>query len=244
MMHKNYSRPALLAALLAVLVPAAHAGDLSNLGALSAAEFRTVSEDLGAAFSYKPIAPTEPQGITGFDIGLEVTGTDIGKSAAALRKAGASDSPMDTLMTSRLHAHKGLPMGFDIAAFMGNVSAINVNLVGAEVRYAILDGGVATPAVGIRGAYTSMNGASQLSLNTRSLDLSVSKGFTLLTPYAGIGQVWVDSSPSAGTLDKESFTMGKVYAGLNVNMGLLNLAFEVDRTGNTSTWGAKAGLRW
>lgn len=233
-----------LLALAAALVQPAVAGDLSNLGALSAAEFRTVSEDLGAALSYKPVAPTETQGITGFDIGFEVTGTDIGKSAAALRKAGASDSPMDTLLVSKLHVHKGLPMGFDVAAFMGNVSAINVNLVGAEVRYAILGGGIATPAVGVRGAYTHMNGANQLALHTRSLDISVSKGFAMLTPYAGVGQVWVDSSPEAGTLAKESFTQGKVFAGVNVNMGLLNLAFEADRTGNTSTWGAKVGVRW
>ena len=243
-MKKNLSRLGLLTGLLTVLVPAAHAGDLSSLGTLTPSEFRTVSEDLGAAFSYKPIAPTEAQGITGFDIGVEVTGTDISKSAGALRKAGASDSAMDTLMTSRVHVHKGLPLGFDIAAFMGNVSAINVNLVGAEVRYAILDGGVATPAIGVRGAYTNMNGANQLSLNTRSLDVSISKGFTVLTPYAGIGQVWVYSSPSAGALGSENFTMSKIFAGVNMNLGLLNLAFEADRTGNTSTWGAKIGLRW
>lgn len=243
-MNKNLSRSLLLAALLAGAASAAAAGDLSNLGALTAAEFRTVSEDLGAAVSYKPIAPTEPLGITGFDLGIEMTGTDISRSAAALRKAGASDSSMDTLMTSRVHLHKGLPLGFDIAAYMGNVSVINVNLVGAELRYALLDGGVATPAVGLRGSYTNMNGASQLALSTRSLDISISKGFALLTPYAGIGQVWVDSSPGAGTLGKESFAMGKMFAGLNVNMGLLNLAFEADRTGNTSTWGAKVSLRW
>jgi len=243
-MKKNLSRLGLLTGLLTVLVPTANAGDLSSLGTLTPSEFRTVSEDLGAAFSYKPIAPTEAQGITGFDIGVEVTGTDISKSAGALRKAGASDSAMDTLMTSRVHVHKGLPLGFDIAAFMGNVSAINVNLVGAEVRYAILDGGVATPAIGVRGAYTNMNGADQLSLNTRSLDVSISKGFTVLTPYAGIGQVWVYSSPNAGALGSENFTMSKIFAGINMNMGLLNLAFEADRTGNTSTWGAKIGLRW
>lgn len=243
-MLSRFSRLCLLAALSAVLLPTASAGDLSNLGALSASEFRTVSEDLAAAVSYKPIAPTEPQGITGFDLGVEVTGTDISKSAAALRKAGASDSPMDTLMTSRVHLHKGLPLGFDIAAYLGNVSAINVNLVGAELRYALLAGGLTTPAVGVRGTYTNMNGANQLALSTRSLDVSVSKGFAMLTPYAGIGQVWVDSSPSAGTLGQESFTLGKLFAGLNMNLGLLNLAFEADRTGNTSSWGAKLSLRW
>lgn len=233
-----------LSVLAAALAQPALAGDLSALGTLSAAEFRTVSEDLGAAFSYKPLAPTESQGLTGFDLGVELTGTDISRSAAALRKAGASDSPMNTLMVSRVHAHKGLPLGFDVAAFLGNVSALNVNVVGAEVRYALLDGGVATPAVGVRGAYTHMNGASQLSLRTRSLDVSVSKGFAMLTPYAGIGQVWVDSSPGAGSLGAENLSLGKLFAGLNVNLGLLNLAFEADQTGSTTSWGAKLGLRW
>jgi hypothetical protein len=228
----------------AVLAPTAHAGDLSALGTLSQDEFRTVSEDLGAAFSYKPVAPTEAQGVSGFDIGVEVTGTDIARSAGALRQAGASDSPMDTLLVSRVHVHKGLPLGIDVAAFMGNVSVINVNLVGAEVRYALLEGGLATPAVGVRGAYTHMNGADRLSLHTRSLDISISKGFAVLTPYAGIGQVWVDSTPGAGALVKESFAAGKLFAGVNVNLGLLNLSFEADRTGSTNSWATKLGLRW
>lgn len=233
-----------LLALAAAASQAALAGDLSTLGTLTQSEFRTMSEDLGAALSYKPIAPTEAQGITGFDIGVEVSGTDVGKSAAALRKAGASDSPMDTLMVSKLHVHKGLPLGFDVAAFMGRVSAINVNVVGGELRYALLQGGVATPAIGVRGAFTNMSGANQLALKTRSLDISISKGFAMLTPYAGIGQVWVDSTPEAGSLGQESFNMGKVFAGVNFNMGLLNLALEADQTGKTTSWGAKLGLRW
>ncbi|MDP3699671.1 MAG: hypothetical protein Q8R72_02060 [Hylemonella sp.] len=220
------------------------AGDLSALGNLSQSEFRTVSEDLGAAFSYKPIAPTEAQGITGFDIGLEVTGTDISRSAGALSRAGASDSSMNTLLVPKLHLHKGLPLGIDVGAFIANIQAINANLYGAEVRYALLDGGVATPAIGVRGAYTQLTGVNQLAFSTRSLDISISKGFTVLTPYAGVGQVWVTSSPNAGSLAGESFSQGKLFVGLNVNLGLLNLALETDRTGNTTSWGMKAGLRW
>lgn len=233
-----------LLAFTATLVPPALAGDLSALGNLSQTEFRTVSEDLGAAFSYKPLAPTEAQGITGFDVGVEVTGTDISRSAGALSRAGASDSSMNTLLVPKLHLHKGLPLGLDVGAFMANIQAINANLYGAEVRYALLDGGVATPAIGVRGAYTQLNGASQLAFSTRSLDISISKGFTLLTPYAGVGQVWVHSSPQAGNLAGESFSQGKLFVGLNVNLGLLNLALETDRTGDTQSWGLKMGLRW
>lgn len=58
---------------------AAQADDLNNLGALSQAKFQTLSEDLTAALSYKAVAPAEPLGLTGFDIGIEVTGTSLEK---------------------------------------------------------------------------------------------------------------------------------------------------------------------
>lgn len=230
--------------LLAGVTQPVWAGDLSSLSSLTQAEFRLVSEDLGAALSYKPVAPTAALGITGFDIGLEVTGTDISRSAGALSKAGASDSSMNTMLVPKLHLHKGLPLGIDVAAFISNVPAINASLVGGELRYALIDGGLATPAVGIRGAFTSLSGPSQLSFNTRSLDISISKGFPILTPYAGVGQVWVNSTPSVAGLSAESFTQGKVFAGANFNLGLLNLAFEADKTGNATSWGLKMGLRW
>jgi len=234
----------LLLGLAAVLPQAASAGDLSALASLTQAEFRTVSEDLGAAFSYKPVSPPTALGITGFDIGLEVTATDVSKSSAALSRAGASSSSMDTLLVPKLHIHKGLPAGLDIGAFIANIPAIGAQLVGGELRYALIDGGTATPAVGIRGAITSLNGSSQLSLSTRSLDISVSKGFATITPYAGVGQVWVNSTPNVAGLSNESFTQGKVFGGVNFNLGLINFALEADKTGNTSSWGLKMGWRW
>jgi hypothetical protein len=233
-----------LLVVVAGFTPSAFAGDLSSLSSLTQSEFRLVSEDLGAAFSYKPITPTAGLGVTGFDIGLEVTGTDISKGAGALSKAGASGSSMDTLLVPKLHLHKGLPLGIDIAAFISNIPAINASLVGGELRYALIDGGLATPAVGIRGALTNLSGPGQLSFGTRSVDISISKGFAMLTPYAGVGQVWVNSTPNVAGLSNESFTQSKLFAGANVNLGLLNLAFEGDKTGNTTSWGLKMGLRW
>ena len=233
-----------LLAVAAAFSQPALAGDLSALGSLTQSEFRTLSEDLGAALSYKPVAPTAALGITGFDIGLEVTGTDISRSSGILAKAGASDSSMNTLLLPKLHVHKGLPLGFDVAAFVSNISPINANLVGGEVRYAILEGGLATPAIGVRAGFTSLNGASQLAFNTRSLDVSISKGFVLFTPYAGVGQVWVNSSPNVGALSSESFTQGKVFAGVGLNLGLLNFMAEADKTGDATSWSLKMALRW
>jgi hypothetical protein len=45
-------------------------------------------------------------------------------------------------------------------------------------------------------------------------------------------------------LKKETPSASKVFAGLNVNLGLANLAAEVDRTGDNQTVSAKLGFRF
>ena len=43
----------------------------------SQGKFRALTEDLGAALSYRGITPTEPLGILGFDVGLALTTTEL-----------------------------------------------------------------------------------------------------------------------------------------------------------------------
>lgn len=211
--------------------------NLANFGAQS--DFKTFSEDLGSALSYKPVTPPAPLGITGFDIGLEVTSTKM-------RNLGqATSSSMSNLVVPKLHIYKGLPLNFDIGAFYSSVPTTNIKFYGGELRYAILEGGVALPAVGIRGAVTKLSGVSLLSLSTKSLDVSISKGFAMFTPYAGLGTVWVDSTPDSSTgLAKESFRQNKIFVGGNLNLGLMNLALEYDKTGSAPSYSAKLGFRF
>lgn len=68
----------------------AMAASITTLGNLVQPEFRTLSEDLGAALSYKPVTPAAPLGTTGFDMGIEVTQTDISRSAQILSKASGT----------------------------------------------------------------------------------------------------------------------------------------------------------
>ena len=101
------------------------------------------------------------------------------------------------------------------------------------------------PAIGIRGSYTKLAGVDQLDFNTKGVDLSISKGFTIFTPYAGVGKVWVASEPNGiPALSKESLSLNKVFVGINLNFGLTNLAFEGDRTGEATSYGAKLGFRF
>ena len=227
-----------------VAQPALASNSISNLSTLSQSEFRDLSEDLGSALSYKPVMPGAALGITGFDLGIEVTQTKMTKSSQIWSKITGSGNSVSNLYLPKLHIDKGLPFGIDVAAFYSKVPTTNVKLVGGELRYALVDGGVATPAVALRYAITKMSGVDVLSLGTRSLDVSISKGFAVFTPYAGIGKVWTNSTPDAASgLNKESFSQGKVLAGVNMNLGT-NIAIEWDKTGSASSISAKIGFRW
>lgn len=222
----------------------AQAGDIDRLQVLTQSEFRLVSEDLGAALSYKPLTPAEPLGITGFDIGVSVTATKL-KSAALFDRISSGGSMPNYLPVPALRAYKGLPFGIDVGLMLSAIPGTNIKLYGGELRYAILSGNVALPAVAVRGSYTKLNGVDQLDLDTKGLDVSISKGFLNFTPYGGIGKVWTASTPNGvAGLTKESFSQTKYFAGVNVNVLLLNLALEADRTGDATTLGLKAGIRF
>ncbi len=226
----------------------AMAASLTTLGQLGQADFRTLSEDLGAALSYKPVTPTAPLGTTGFDIGIEATQTDMTKSSQAWNKATGGNGTISNLYVPKLHVTKGLPLGIDFGVVYSRIPTTNISLWGGELRYAILQGGITQPAIGVRASYTRLNGVDQLSLNTTGLDISISKGFAMFTPYAGLGEVWVSSTGNVqglgGIALSEKFTQGKVFVGGNLNLGLTNLAAEWDRTGGIQSISLKLGFRW
>ena len=225
--------------------PCFAADDIDSLQTLLQSEFKSFSQDLGAALSYKAVSPAEPLGITGFDIGLEVTGTKLNHSEI-WDKASSGSAP-STVPIPKLHVIKGLPFNFDVGAIYTKVPSTNISLLGGELRYAILEGGVASPAVAVRGTFTKLSGVDQLDFSTKGLELSVSKGFAMLTPYAGIGEVWVDSKPKADAatvLTKESFQQTKYFVGANINFGLLNFDLDYDNTDSTNSYTVKMGWRF
>ena len=227
------------------------ANDLDVLQALTTpGQFKLLSEDLGAALSYKALAPAEPMGILGFDVGVEVTATKFANSGVMDLAMGGAPSYLPLL---KVHAHKGLPFGIDVGAMLSQVPGSNIELFGAELRYALMEGGMLTPAVAIRATMSTLTGVDQLDLDTQGLELTISKGFAVLTPYAGVGKIKVKTeakgiAATAITLldgdATEDIDLDKIFAGVNLNLVAMNLAFEMDKTGDATTYGAKFGWRF
>lgn len=221
----------------------ARAADIDSLQRLDQAEFRALAEDLAAVASYRGLVPAEGLGTTGFDVAASVGFTRLGRRDLWQRAASGADVP-STIAVPTIRVVKGLPGNVDVGLSYARFTDVDANVFGAEVRWAFLPGNVVLPAVAVRGAVSRLSGLDQLGLRTGALDVSISKGFLNLTPYAGVGRLWTRASPDGVPgLAAESFSQGRVFAGLNVNLGL-NLAFEVDRTGGLTTYGVKAGIRF
>jgi len=229
-----------LAILLACLPGATFASDLPNLRSLAQSEFRKVSQDLGAAAAYKGVTPATPLGPLGFDVGLEVTHTTF-ENSGLFSKAGSSTSEV---VIPKLHVTKGLFAGLDVGAFVGGVPEYDAALFGAELRYAILDDGLARPALGVRLSGTATHGLGPIDITTAALDVLVSKKFTLLTPYAGAGVVRVQSKAGGVGLADEKFNESRIFGGLNLNLVAANFAFEVEKMGDNTSISAKVGWRF
>jgi hypothetical protein len=227
-------------ALIATGTPAIASTNFNQLNTLTQSEFAGLADDFTAAASYKAVSPAAALGITGFDLGMEFTSTRL-KHADAWKKAGADVSQ---LPLAKLHVRKGLPFDIDVGASLTTVPDSDIKLWGAEAQYAFLPGSVTLPALSLRAAYSKLSGVSQLDLNTRSVELSVSKGFLNVTPYLGVGHVWGDVTPNFAGLQKISTSADKLFGGVNMNFGFVNVALEMDRTGKNESYSAKLGFRF
>lgn len=220
------------------------ASSFNTLSVLSQDQFTQLSENVAAAAHYKGVTPPEPLGILGFDVGLSVSYTTI-EVDEVFDLASEGDFEVSGIALPRLTVHKGLPFGIDIGGAVSAAPGTDIMLLGAEVRYALLKGNIALPAVGVRASASILQGVDELDLQNLGLDISVSKGFLLLTPYAGAGIVRSTATPNdVSTLQEETIDQTKLFAGVNVNLGLLNLTLEADKTGDFTSGSLKAGFRF
>lgn len=237
-------RHVLVVALMAVAAVSVRADDIDAIDQLSPSQFESFANDLVAALSYKSSAPAEPLGTLGFDLGL---GVSLVRLENAESWGVATGSTTEYLPIPKVSLSKGLPFDVDLGAFVAAVPGSNILVYGGQVQYALMAGNPVLPAVAVRGGVTRLSGVEQLALETRSVELVVSKGLFAFTPYAGIGRVWGDVTPNSATaiaLQSLSPTQDRVFAGLQFGLVIGSLSFEVDKTGDALGASTKIGLRF
>lgn len=228
--------------LLVMAMPAAAKSNITLPPGFTQDDFKGLSRDLGLAISYVPLATAEPLGdkLPGLDIGVEATAVSLDTNSAYWQKINAVNAALgdskipSTLPFPKFHVQVGLPIvPIDLGYVYSSVPGTDIKYMGGEIKYAILTGTAVTPALALRGAYTKLSGVPDLDINTKSLDLSISKGFAIITPYAGYARVWISSKEKSTlivpALQDEDLSEGKAFVGAKLTFfPLMNLVAEAD----------------
>lgn len=231
----------LIAVLCVALAGPAFADNDIELGlGATQSDFKEMSEDLVAAIDYKSVSPAEATGITGVGVGVIFNNTAVDNESAW--RNGAEDADISRLNVIGLGATKGLPGGVDVGLFYGEIMDSDVSLLGGEIRYAFLKGNIALPAIAVRAAHVTASGIDTFDLSSTTLDVSVSKGFAMLTPYAGIGYVMGSADPDSNLVDKEEVNEVKYFVGARLGLGLFEITPEIHQVGDNTAFNLRAGF--
>ena len=236
--------------LLSFWATSAMAADIEFQQRMTQQMFQDFSKEAAGALLYRAVAPAAPLGLLGFDIGVELTATKIHKGEDYWKSAFKNQDPPAYIITPKLHAQKGLPFGFDVGLVYSKVPDTNIQYAGGELKYAILKGGVVSPALAVRGSYTQVFGIDQLDFKTYGLEITASKGFGVgvkIIPYVGIGQHWYESKPknlSSGVqLSSESSSLTRGFIGAKLELGIFAVTAEADYV-RMPSYSLRAGITW
>ncbi len=233
-------------AILAIGVPAAAKDIQITTDQLLQSEFDGFVKEFGAGISFNPMAPAEPLGMSGFDLAVEVVLTDIGDSKSYWTKMVSDNNPDSYLPVPRLHLSKGLPFRVDVGAFYSFAPGYDIQLWGLEAKYAILEGSVATPALSVRASYSRLGGVDDVDLSTGSVDLLISKGFAILTPYAGVSALWLSGSENTDLVDLDDVdeSLFRGLLGLQISPFPLFVINAEVSLGDVTQYGLKIAIRF
>ncbi|NCO68939.1 MAG: hypothetical protein GW878_00230 [Acidobacteria bacterium] len=138
------------------------------------------------------------------------------------------------LATGRVIARKGLPFGIDVGGQIGQV--LGERFWGVDAKAAILDGGTLTPSVAVRGSFSRLS-SGPVDFRVAEAQVSLSKGFAVLTPYVGAGARWIQGDAQFGPIVPVSHEVREqkvmAFAGLRLSLLPLRIVAEV-RQGSTT----------
>jgi hypothetical protein len=232
MITKNsalFAAPLLCLFVLLAAAPAAHAWEPD--AEASPVALAVFHEQFASSAYFYPRHSAKPLGWIGFDVWADVAVTPDFEDEVDTPAGTAltDDLPGGYLGIYRVGARKGLPGGFDIGAAFGKAYDSDLELISGELSWAILDGGLAVPALGLR--VTGQRATSDAyELRQIGAEVLISKGFTILTPYAGAGYARSESTFDRAFGDLEIETdHGFVYGGVILNLWLPKIAFELEQ---------------
>jgi hypothetical protein len=139
----------------------------------------------------------------------------------------------------RLVITKGFGSG-NISASYGRVTDTSLEMYGGSLDWALINGGLVSPTLGLRGTYGVLKGVDTYNLKTYGAELFLSKGFAFVIPYGAVGRVWSDAkaivTPDLTLRDTTSGT--RYTAGVRFSFPIMKIVLEAAQ-GEERSYSAK-----
>lgn len=197
---------------------------------LTSSEFETFTADVGSMLRFRQLGDpaTLPKGQV--DLGVQY----------------ASTSFDDPVSFPQVAARFGVSDRVDVGAWGGVNLDSEYGIAGVDTKIALLRQSNGRPvSVSIRPSLTSLIGPSEVWIGTASIDLSVSRAFGTMSPYAGVATSTSLGVERSDDVDFDPATPDEslAYAGLAFRWRTVSLAAEVQK-GNDVSYAFRIGTRF
>ncbi len=208
----------MVVAAMAMTAAGARAGDIGFAPGFTPSDLGRMVDTVSDAVVFPNLGPAEPTGIVGFEVLAASGGPRVDTGTRWWTEGTSGDTTAGLLNGTRVIARKGLPLRFDVGAQVGRV--LGERFWGVEGRWALLEGGVVSPAMALRASRSHLDGP--LDLTVSEVQLVLSKGFAMLTPYAAVGYRRGEGHATFGdpVAVRHSATEDRATAAVGVRLGL------------------------
>lgn len=210
-------------------------------------QFETFSRLVAQGIYATPVDSARARGLLGFDIGVGATAIPVDTNAAYWQNAVDEDFTVsDHVVVPRLIASKGLSVA-TISAMYAQVPDSDIAILGASLDVPLLGGGVVTPTLALRGAYSTLQGIDEFDLSTYGVELFLSKGFGPVTPYVAAGRARSDAEgridfPEGNTIELlDESDSNRITVGVKLSLLLPKIVVEATQ-GEERSYAAKVAF--
>ena len=153
----------------------------------------------------------------------------------------------DHLVVPRLVVSKGISLA-TVSASYAKVPDTDVTVIGGALDIPIINGGLVSPTLAVRGSYATLQGVEEnFKLKTYGVEVFLSKGFGPITPYAAIGRARSDAeghinfSTGNDVVLTDQADSNRITLGVRISMFLPKIVVEATQ-GEERSYAAKVSF--
>jgi hypothetical protein len=218
--------------LTATLVPQS-ANAQTGTGQLTKDQLTTAADDLGSVLRFRQLGATTTLPKGKVDLGVQFGSSSL-------------ETPNSSWNHTRFAGRFGVSDRMDVGVWGGNHSASKAAIAGIDTKILLVKQSATAPvSIAVRPSLSSILGTADIWAASVGFDVSVSRTFGALAPYAGVGATSTFALERMASVDLGYATAGRsvAFAGVVYTWRSLVTSAEVESGAKTS-YAVRIGTRF